>query len=447
METGICSEMKKKNKRVSQPSGLIRCSSLSKVKVRNNNSSIKKKKKKKKQQLDELSGSGEVFSSIKPLFTTITKTTTTTTSITIFTPPEEPNNLIDIYLCLKTEPGSGKDVSLFQWFKIDPTNTTVEAEVEVNAKSISKPKPKPKSEPVFLTPISTMRNTTPLCFCAIPHFSTSHKKKKLVYAIGGISDHSQKAFVCDFGASTSPPFVWEELPSMPCPIRVYFGAASPLNSNIYAFGEKIAPEFDVSDTFTGVVFDQASRSWNPCPHPFNTYISSYRNVVDYAPVHTKDSNELILFNEKKEHVALDLTTGNWKSSFCAPVPKRPFCYRDEYSSCVAVGDVIYGFINRKLYALDLASKRQRFKRVYGLEEEMPISYLTAGTGYLAYLGKGKFCIVWGEKDDEIEEDIVQITCLKFWVGVCDQMNQLHAVVDRCEHYSAHGYFLKDVVAF
>ncbi|KAM7502135.1 hypothetical protein LguiB_001039 [Lonicera macranthoides] len=161
---------KKKNKMVSQPSGLIRCFSLNKVKVKNNNSSInkkKKKKKKKKQQLDELSGSGEVFSSsIKPLFTTITKTTTTATSITIFTPPEEPNNHIDIYLCLKTLPGSGKDVSLFQWFKIDPTNTTVEAEVEVNAKSISKPKPKPKpkSKPVFLTPISTMRNTTPLCF-------------------------------------------------------------------------------------------------------------------------------------------------------------------------------------------------------------------------------------------------------------------------------------------
>ncbi|KAM7502147.1 hypothetical protein LguiB_001051 [Lonicera macranthoides] len=58
METGIWAEMKKKKKK---RVGLVRCSSVDKVKLKDSNTSIKKKKQQQQQQqqLGKLSGSGE----------------------------------------------------------------------------------------------------------------------------------------------------------------------------------------------------------------------------------------------------------------------------------------------------------------------------------------------------------------------------------------------------
>ncbi|KAM7496784.1 hypothetical protein LguiA_021198 [Lonicera macranthoides] len=297
---------------------------------------------------------------------------------------------------------------------------------------------------MFLTPISSMPTTTPVGFRAIPH-SSCNQKQKLVYAIGG---RSAEAFVCDF-ASTNPP-VWKQLPPVPSPIRVYFGVASPLNGNVYAFGNSIPREnVPRKDTYTGMVFEPASRSWKSCPHPFEKFWF-HGSAGDCALVHTK--NEFVVFGHVDEkHMVLDLTTGSWGSSFYMPIRFRT----EHSSSSVAVGDVIYRVRHSKLYALDLASKRPRFKRVYGLEKDIATIYGTAGIEYMVYLGKGKLCIVWGwrePRDLHLEEDpytdpIVHIACLKFWVGVCHQRNQLCAVVDQCEHYATQGYELYDCVAF
>lgn len=141
--------------------------------------------------------------------------------------------------------------------------------------------------------------------------------------------------------------------------------------------------------------------------------------------------------------AFDLTTGNWESSFYAPIRSS------KYFSYVAVSDIIYRFVKTELYTIDLASKAPQFKRVYGLEEEIPTT--CARTGYIGYLGKVKLCVVWGCTRPRVKHPftnpILNITCLKFWVCVCNQTNQLRAVVDRCEHYAAHGLELHKLVAF
>ncbi|KAM7496770.1 hypothetical protein LguiA_021184 [Lonicera macranthoides] len=299
--------------------------------------------------------------------------------------PEDTNYHINIYICLKTKPGSGKDSFGFQWCKIDLTNTTV----EVEENPIPKPKTKAKPKRMFLTPISSMPTTTPVGFRAIPH-SLCNQKHKLVYAIGGCS--AQK-----------------------------------------------------KDTYTGMVFEPASRSWKSCPNRFEKFWF-HGLAIDCALVHTK--NEFVLFNHvDQKHMVLDLTTGSWGSSFYTPIRFRT----EHSSSSVAVGDVIYRVCHSKLYALDLAFKRPQFKRVYGLEKEIATIYRTAGIEYMVYLGKGKMCIVWGWSepcDLHLEKDpyydpIMYIACLKFWVGVCCQQNQLCAVVDRCEHYATQAHELYD----
>ncbi|KAM7502464.1 hypothetical protein LguiB_001368 [Lonicera macranthoides] len=433
-----CSEKEKKrkknsstsssscSKRGSEARGLVRCSFSDKEEEE------EKKKKKKK----------TTKTTIKtPLATRVTKTTTTSISISMIIPPEDPNHHINLYLCLKTR-GSRHHGPGFQWCKIDPTNTDVEDEdededEEEDSNSNSKFEPKPKRR--FLTPISTMPTTTPHGFRAIPH-SSSNQKKKLVYAVGSTKFNSSlKAFVCDFGATP----VWEELPPMPRPIHLAFGLASPLNGNVYAFGIFHTHE---NNSYTGLVFEPASRSWNPCPHPFNKY-RNFFPMRDCALVHTRHRNEFIVFGTgRRAPIVLDLTTGNWKPPcFSAPAA------RIDTSSSVAVGDVIYRFNNSRLSALNLAFKRPFFKKVYGLEEVLPTIYGTVGLGHIAYLGKGKLCIVWGLHDlhvkDPFTNPITHITCLKFWVGVCNQTNQLRAVVDRCEHYAAHGLELYEFMAF
>ncbi|KAM7502134.1 hypothetical protein LguiB_001038 [Lonicera macranthoides] len=257
-----------------------------------------------------------------------------------------------------------------------------------------------------------------------------------------------KAFVCDF-ASTNPP-IWKQLPPVPSPMHVYFGVASPINGNVYAFGNSIPQEnIPRKDTYTGMVFEPASRSWKSCPHRFEKFWF-YGSAVDCALVHTK--NEFVVFNHvDQKHMVLDLTTGSWGSSFYTPIRFRT----EHSSSSVALGDVIYRVYHSKFYALDLAFKRPQFKRVYGLEKEIATIYRTAGIEYMVYLGKGKMCIVWGwsePRDLHLEKDpyydpIMYIACLKFWVGVCCQQNQLCAIVDRCEHYATQAHELYDCVAF
>ncbi|KAM7501272.1 hypothetical protein LguiB_000176 [Lonicera macranthoides] len=136
-----------------------------------------------------------------------------------------------------------------------------------------------------------------------------------------------------------------------------------------------------------MVFELASRSWKSCPHPFEKFCF-HGSAGDCALVHSK-KEFVVFYCEDQEYRVLDLTTGNWGSSFYTPIHFRT----EHYSSSVVVGDVIYRVRHSELYALDLASKRPRLKRVYGLENEIAIIYRTAGIEYMVYFGKGKLCIV------------------------------------------------------
>ncbi|KAM7495874.1 hypothetical protein LguiA_020288 [Lonicera macranthoides] len=460
MESKQCSSEKKNRKRgTTEPDhqsrprepeppllsrGLVRCSSFS---------SEKEEEKSKYEEYDY---------SVKSLITTITKTTIDTTSITIITPPEDPNYHIHLYLCIRT------DIKAFSWFKIDPTNKPVNAP---KPKSSSKDntststsnhnsrrnlKSKKQQPPILVNPIFHMPPNMPYGFRVIPPSSFSGKQnqqKKLVYAVGAYihgPDLASKAFVCDFASpftttTTNPPPCWEELPPMPSPIEICIGVASPLDANVYAFGYRIptAPGDDHHD-YMGVVFNPSSTSWKQCPPPFG---GRWHSIDDYALIRTENQSKLCVFTSSTGCHPFNLTTTQWEGTLRVPVPTHPF-KPETSSTSVGVGHLIFKFHNRKLYALDSSSLQPSFERVPGLDKhKLPNYWEVCGSGRMVYLGKGKLCIVWGRHSiDPHEDHTIYITCLMFWIGMCNRRNRLRAVIDRYERFVAHGCQLYEVIA-
>ncbi|KAM7495875.1 hypothetical protein LguiA_020289 [Lonicera macranthoides] len=451
------SEKKKKRERTEeprpQPRGLVRCSSSADSKKKEEEETTEPEHRRCSTEKEEQKNSK--FHLLKPLITTVAKSSTTTTSITIITPPEEPKRHINLYFCIRT------DIEAFSWIKLDPSNTPVEA-------------PKPKSnnkknnhhhqqKRIRLTPISNMPPTTPCTFCVIPPAPSDNQK--LVYAFGGVdffvngrrSNYSSKAFVCDF-ASTNPPPVWEELPSMPSQLKIWIGVASPLDGHVYAFGEMLTQHGSGPSTFMGLVFDPSSSSWSPCPHPFNRggagYINCPTAITDTTLIDTENRSELCVITDFSEVHTFNLASAKWECSFAAPVPRDQRYLRDpghaSRSTSVAVGHLIYTFYNRKLYARDSSLPKPSFERVHGFDNMLPTGRETYRKAFMVYLGKGKLCVVWGHSPHPTEnapKQTLYITCLKFWVGMCNRRNRLRAVIDRCEQFVAHGIRLYDVIAF
>ncbi|KAM7501240.1 hypothetical protein LguiB_000144 [Lonicera macranthoides] len=405
------------------------------------------------------------FRLFKPLIDTVTKSTTTTTSITIITPPENPNRHINLYLCIRT------DIDAFSWIKLDPTNTTTTPTVakpksssnscNLNSKGNKENNKKKKNhrqqQRILLTPISDMPPTTPRSFRAIPH--SPSENQKLVYAFGGQvvingeRSFSSKAFVCDFASTTNPLPVWEELPSMPSQLDICMGVASPLDGNVYAFGVMHNKRLSGPYNYVGLVFDPSSRTWNQCSHPFH---GDFGLVKDYALVHSENNNsnsQLVAFTYHEGHT-FNLTNALWENSFSATVPlpvsTSPDWNSDPDSTSVAVGHLIYKYIDRKLFALDTSSPEPSFEPVHGLDNKLPTYSETYGNAHMVYLSKGKLCIIWGDfpnPSENLPVRTLSITCLKLWVGMCNRRNRLQAIIDRCERFLAHGICLYDVIAF
>ncbi|KAF5188696.1 hypothetical protein FRX31_021716 [Thalictrum thalictroides] len=108
---------------------------------------------------------------------------------------------------------------------------------------------------------------------------------------------------------------------------------------------------------------------------------------------------------------------------------------DNFTSSVAVGDVVFRLLKNQLYACDMSKPKPIEHRVYGLEKEMKSS--TWSRYKLFYIGNGKLCLTW-LFDSEEHCDMTVIACLKFWVRMCNQECRLQAVIDRCDHYLANG---------
>ncbi|KAM7501233.1 hypothetical protein LguiB_000137 [Lonicera macranthoides] len=383
------------------------------------------------------------------LITTVTKTTIDTTSITIITPPEDPNDHIHLYLCI------GTALRALSWFKIDPTDTTLEAPKPKSSSSSSsnnyndndnsKGKLKKKKPILLRQPISHMPPTIPYGFRAIPHSSSclakgKRKKKKLVYAVGGgisVNSRSSKAFFCDF-ASNKP--VWKELPPMPSPMYICMGVASPLDGNVYAFGPMLQKAPGIPCEYAGLVFDPSSPSWKQCPPPFTGNQPNRYPINDYALANTENRTELCVFTCSTQAHSFNLATAQWDRNLYAPVPAKSL---DVDSSSVGVGHLIFKFHDRKLYALDTTSPKPSFKPVPGLDNKLPKCW---GGGDMVYLGKGKLCIIWSSIPKKPPRGTVSIACLMFWVGMCNRRNRLRAVIDRCERFVAHGLRLCNVFA-
>ncbi|KAM7478598.1 hypothetical protein LguiA_026811 [Lonicera macranthoides] len=202
----------------------------------------------------------------------------------------------------------------------------------------------------------------------------------------------------------------------------------------------------------GVVFNPSLTSWNQCPEPSEQLRSCYGSVNDYALIDTEDRSELCVFTSSLRRHTFNLTTAQWESTLYARVPIDHFRLAKDghavFSTSVAVGHLIFKFLNEKLYALDSSSPEQSFQPVPGLDNKLPKQKANV-RGLMVYLGKGKLCIIWGGKPDPADkapEETISITCLKFWVGMCNRRNRLRAVIDRCERFLVHGIRLHDVVA-
>ncbi|KAM7502822.1 hypothetical protein LguiB_001726 [Lonicera macranthoides] len=275
--------------------------------------------------------------------------------------------------------------------------------------------------------------TTPTDFVAVPYVP-SQNHKKLIYAFGsdalsGLKSLPSKALVYDFATTSASP-VWEELPPpFPSPIKLFAGVVSPLDGNVYAFGRLLSnhPIDRYADTCRGLVFDPSSWSWNPCPPPTDLDYG-YKSV---AVVHNEHENP------STTHTPIHVR--NYDDDECDPTP-----------TSVGVGNLIYRFTRRKLYALDTSSPKPSFKRVCCLNNKVPTYRETYGRPFLVYLGKEKLCIIWGCYSNSIDDAplrILYITCLKFWVGMDNRKNRLRAVIDRCDRFIAYGNQLYDVIAF
>ncbi|KAM7502818.1 hypothetical protein LguiB_001722 [Lonicera macranthoides] len=233
------------------------------------------------------------------------------------------------------------------------------------------------------------------------------------------------------------------------------GVASPLDGNVYAFGRLLNnhPIDRYPDTYRGLVFDPSSRSWNPCPPPTDLDYGYKSVVVVHNEHENRSTSRLVVFNYPRVPKAFNIATTQWENAFSAysPIPVRNYD-DDEFDptpTSVGVGNLIYRFTRRKLYALDTSSPKP-FKRVCGLNNKVPTYRETYGRPFLVYLGKGKLCIIWGCYSNSIDDAplrILHITCLKFWVGMDNRKNRLRAVINRCDRFIAHGDQLYDAIAF
>ncbi|KAM7477348.1 hypothetical protein LguiA_025561 [Lonicera macranthoides] len=402
---------------------LVRCSSSSEDKVN---------KKKKRQELI-------------PMTATITKHISITKTITLTTAPENPESELCLYLCL--EKASDPEGHWYRWCKIDLTSQSSE----------TKTKSKSKSKPMFLPTISYMPIDTPLEFCVVASSDSSpfsmKKHKKLVYAVGGIDKKnddeeinyeisssyrpriSAKAFVCDFGSKS---LAWEELPPMSSPKTIHFGVVSPCDGKLYTYGDTIERVLE------GDVFDPASHSWTSCPPPPSAPSVC---VEDYT--FDRNRNKLVIFTNSDYVYSFDPTTLLWRS-YLHRVHLTPRSH-EAVSSSVVVGDTFYKYHLGELYALDKTSPSPSFELVPGLAEKVD-SYMRSPEcmyrSYLSYVGKGKFALVWGGPSFRARSnrDAVCISCLTFWVGVCNRSNRRRVLIDQRQEYFADGHFLHDCVA-
>ncbi|KAM7480754.1 hypothetical protein LguiB_005337 [Lonicera macranthoides] len=402
---------------------LVWCSSSSEDKVN---------KKKKPQELI-------------PMTATITKHISITKTITLTTVPENPESKLCLYLCL--EKGSDPDGHWYRWCKIDLTSQSSE----------TKTKSKSKSKRMFLPTISYMPIDTPLEFCVVASSDSSpfsmKKHKKLVYAVGGIDKKnddeetnyeisssyrpriSSKAFVCNFGSKS---LAWEELPPMSSPKTIRFGVVSPCDGKLYTYGDTIERVLE------GDVFDPASHSWTSCPPPPSAPSVC---VEDYT--FDRNRNKLVIFTNSDYVYSFDPTTLLWRS-YLHRVHLTPRSH-EAVSSSVAVGDTFYKYHLGELYALDKTSPSPSFELVPGLAKKVD-SYMRSPEcmyeSYLSYVGKGKFALVWGGPSfgARSNRDAVFISCLTFWVGVCNRSNRRRILIDQRQEYFADGHFLHDCVA-
>ncbi|KAM7477363.1 hypothetical protein LguiA_025576 [Lonicera macranthoides] len=398
---------------------LVRCSSSSEDKVN---------KKKKRQELI-------------PMTATITKHISITKTITLTTVPENPESELCLYLCL--EKASDPDGHWYRWCKIDLTSQSSET--------------KTKSKPMFLPTISYMPIDTPLEFCIVASSDSSpfsmKKHKKLVYAVGGIdkknddeeTDYeisssyrpriSAKAFVCDFGSKS---LAWEELPPMSSPKMIHFGVVSPCDGKLYTYGDTI------EEVLEGDVFDPTSHSWTSCPPPPSA--PSFC-VEDYT--FDRNRNKLVIFTNSDYVYSFDPTTLLWRS-YLHRVHLTPRSH-EAVSSSVVVGDTFYKYHLGELYALEKTSPSPSFELVPGLAKKVD-SYMRSPEcmygSYLSYVGKGKFALVWGGPSFRARSnrDAVFISCLTFWVDVCNRSNRRCVLIDQRQEYFADGHFLHDCVA-
>lgn len=187
-----------------------------------------------------------------------------------------------------------------------------------------------------------------------------------------------------------------------------------------------------------------STSWKQCPPPFKGRWTSFD---DYALICTENQSKLCVFTSSTGCLPFNLTTAQWERTLRVPVPSHPF-KPETSSTSVGVGHFIFKFHNHKLYALDSSSLQPSFERVPGLDKhKLPKYWEVCGSGRMVYLGKGKLCIVWGRHSIEPHENrTLYITCLMFWIGMCNRRNRLRAVIDRYERFIAYGCELYEVIA-
>ncbi|KAF5194999.1 hypothetical protein FRX31_015414, partial [Thalictrum thalictroides] len=216
--------------------------------------------------------------------------------------------------------------------------------------------------------------------CSIPTDTLPSRYKTIgfsskLYVMGGYFENQDignrgqiknsvrsKVFVCDT-LSTNP--VWEECSSMmSCKIRPQLAVA---DGKIFAFGSRLLINFSVKKPYAEV-FDPLLNKWTALPDPPSDV--RLGNVSD--SVFVKDRDEIIIFpfghHYPRDAYRFNVKCHSWMR-FCDPfeVPT------DNFTSSVAVGDVVFRLLKNQLYACDMSKPKPIEHRVYGLEKEMKSS--------------------------------------------------------------------------
>ncbi|KAM7474315.1 hypothetical protein LguiB_021558 [Lonicera macranthoides] len=339
---------------------------------------------------------------------------TTTSSI-------DKNNQISLFLCISRIVDDNDDEAspLFCWSKID-----INSDIAVKPKP--KSEPKSKSEVPPLSVICSMPETMPQKFRSVQTLDSK------VYALGGIdsgSNPSRIALVYDFSDSRGD---WEEIYPMQSPRVSPAAAVSSVDGKVYALGSL---DSQLEDPW-GEFCDPGSNSWTALPPPPTDEALGCLSDCVFA----KDRNQLVCFSSTGNSAyCFDLRDWSWN---CINVIGKEASFG--LGKTVSMGNVVYTFQKRNLYAFDLSMETPSLEPVYGLEKA------TAFIGeddsvFLAYIGFGRMCLVSARQS---EDGLLKITCARFSVGTYVRKNRFHAiaVLDNSEEFVAEGIELHDCLA-